>query len=64
MPGGESSICNNSANDLVFLSEGESLPGDLSDLNFTNPELEACRVNLLVEIDELSLIQLSAAGGV
>ena len=38
MPGEESAICNNSANDIVFLSEGESLPGDLSDLNFTNPE--------------------------
>ena len=38
MPGEESAICINSANDLVFLSEGESLPGDLSDLDFTNPE--------------------------
>ena len=38
MPGEESAILNNSANDIVFLSDGESLPGDLSDLNFTNPE--------------------------
>ena len=38
MPGEESAILNNSANDFVFLSDGESLPGDLSDLNFTNPE--------------------------
>ena len=38
MPGEESAILNNSANDFVFLCDGESLPGDLSDLNFTNPE--------------------------
>ena len=38
MPGEETAITNNSANDLVFLYDGESLPGDLSDLNFTNPE--------------------------
>ena len=57
MPGGESSICNNSANDLVFLSEGESLPGDLSDLNFTNPEFSEPAL-----ANELSPLQSSAAG--
>ena len=59
MPGEESAICNNSANDdLVFLSDGESLPGDLSDLNFTNPESSEH-----VQDGELSLLQSSPAGG-
>ena len=58
MPGEESAICNNSANDLVFLSDGESLPGDLSDLNFTNPEFSEH-----VQDGELSLLQSSPAGG-
>ena len=57
MPGEESAISNNSANVLVFLSEGESLPGDLSDLNFTNPEFAEP-----VQADELSPLQSSAAG--
>jgi len=38
MPGEESAILNNSANDFAFLFDGESLPGDLSDLDFTNLE--------------------------
>ena len=58
MPGEEAAICDNSANDLVFLSEGESLPGDLSDLDFTNPELSAS-----VQADEWSSPQYSARRG-
>ena len=58
MLGEESAICNNSANDLVFLSDGESLPGDLSDLNCTNPEFSEH-----VQDGELSLFQSSPAGG-
>ena len=58
MPGEETAICNNSANDLVFHSDGESLPGDLSDLNFTNPEFSDH-----VQAEELLPSQSSAAGG-
>ena len=58
MPGEESATSNNSANVLAFLSDGESLPGDLSDLNFTNPEFLDP-----VQVDELSPPQSSAAGG-
>ena len=58
MPGEESAICNNLANGSVFLSEGESLPGDLSDLNFTNPEFSDS-----VQADELSSPQSSARRG-
>ena len=58
MPGEETAICNNSANDLVFLSDGESLPGDLSDLNFTDPEFLDS-----VQADELSSPQSSARRG-
>ena len=57
MPGEETAITNNSVNDLVFLYDGESLPGDLSDLNFTNPEFAEP-----VQADELSPLQSSAAG--
>ena len=56
MPGEESAICNNSANDLVFLFDGESLPGDLSDVGFTSPEL-----SYHVQDEELSLLQSSVA---
>ena len=58
MPGEETAITNNSANDLVFLYDGESLPGDLSDLNFTNPEFSDH-----VQADESPPSQSSAAGG-
>ena len=58
MPGEETAITNNSANDLVFRFDGESLPGDLSDLNFTNPEFSDH-----VQADELRPSQSSAAGG-
>ena len=58
MPGEESAICNNSANVLVFLSDGESLPGDFSDLNFTDPEFSDH-----VQADDLSPSQSSAADG-
>ena len=58
MPGEEAAICNNSANDLVFLSEGESMPGDLSDLNLTSPEFSDS-----VQADEWSSPQYSARRG-
>ena len=58
MPGEESAVCNNSVNDFVFLSDGESLPGDLSDLDFTNPEISEH-----VQDGELSLLQSSPADG-
>ena len=58
MPGEESAICNNSANDIVFLSEGESLPGDLSDLNFTNSEFSDN-----VQADDLSSFQAFSRRG-
>ena len=58
MPGEESAMRNNSANDLAFLSDGESLPGDLSALDFTNPEFSQH-----VQDGELSLLQSSPAGG-
>ena len=58
MSGEESAICNTSANDLAFLSDGESLPGDLSAFDFSNPELSQH-----VHNGELSLLQSSPAGG-
>ena len=58
MPGEESSLANNSANDLAFLSDGESLPGDLSAFDFTDPELSQP-----IQDGELSLLQSSPAGG-
>ena len=57
MPGEEPAISNNSANVIAFLFDDESLPGDLSDLNFTNPEFLDP-----VQVDELSP-QASAAAG-
>ena len=56
-PGEESATSNNSANVLAFLSDGESLPGDLSDSNFTNPEFLDP-----VQVDELSPQSSAAAG--